>query len=64
MLAFCQRLGGRAVVGVAERTGYEQNTARVMSASRDPDLSNNQSSVKTGVTARRTKPAAPPKVTG
>jgi uncharacterized repeat protein (TIGR01451 family) len=54
------------VVALVERAGSERNTAKVTSANRDPDLSNNQSSVLTGVTARRkrTPPKAPPKVTG
>jgi uncharacterized repeat protein (TIGR01451 family) len=53
------------VVAVVEHAGSERNTARVTSANRDPDLSNNQSSVTTHVLP---KPARriiiPPRVTG
>jgi uncharacterized repeat protein (TIGR01451 family) len=54
------------VVAVVEHAGSERNTARVTSSSRDPDLSNNRSSVLSTVTARRRKrtPKAPPRVTG
>lgn len=52
------------IVAVLKRAGSEQNTARVISANRDPDLSNNQSRVKIGVTAQRKTPKAPPIVTG
>jgi uncharacterized repeat protein (TIGR01451 family) len=51
------------VTVVVSRAGRERNTARAVSASRDPDHSNNQSSAETVVTARRTPPPEPP-VTG
>jgi uncharacterized repeat protein (TIGR01451 family) len=50
------------VVTVVEHAGKEQNTARVTSANRDPNLGNNQSTAATGVLASREH--VPPKVTG
>jgi uncharacterized repeat protein (TIGR01451 family) len=51
------------VVATAEHVGKEKNTASVTSTNRDPDPSNNQSSVETGVAAPHRAPP-PPTVTG
>ena len=51
------------VVATVEHAGKERNTASVSGPNRDPDPSNNQSSVETGIVVRHRAPL-PPKVTG
>lgn len=49
------------MVAVVEQSGRERNTARATSASRDPNLANNESAVETAVAPKR---RPPPVVTG
>lgn len=51
------------VVAIVKHPGREKNTAIAASDSRDPDLSNNQSSAETGVVVPH-GPPPPPEVTG